>query len=86
LSKHPQAAEKIGAGVKYFTVEKAKGGTQYFYITCIDGSRKLKLLFSLLLSLLQMSGCVFVELAMHDKGEHVYYPRFGADLTEPLIC
>lgn len=39
LKKHPRAAEKIGAGVNYFTVEKAKGGTQCFYITRIDGSR-----------------------------------------------
>jgi hypothetical protein len=39
LSKHPQAAEKIGVGVKYFTVENAKGGTQCFYITRIDGSQ-----------------------------------------------
>jgi hypothetical protein len=39
LSKHAHAAEKIGIGVKYFTVEKAKGGTQCFYITRLDGSR-----------------------------------------------
>ena len=39
LKKHPRAAEKIGAGVKEFTVEKAKGGTQCFYITRVDGSR-----------------------------------------------
>jgi hypothetical protein len=38
LSKHPRAAEKIGVGVKHFTVAKAKGGTQCFYITRIDGS------------------------------------------------
>jgi hypothetical protein len=31
-------AKKIGAGVKHFTVEKSKGGTQCFYITRIDGS------------------------------------------------
>ena len=28
LKKHERAAEKIGAGVKHFTVENAKGGTQ----------------------------------------------------------
>lgn len=39
LSKHPHATEKAGAGVKHFTVEKAKGGTQCFYITRVDGSR-----------------------------------------------
>ena len=39
LSKHPHAAEKIGVGVEYFTVGKAKGGTQCFYITRVDGSR-----------------------------------------------
>ncbi len=30
----------IGAGVKHFTVENAKGGTQCFYITRVDGSRE----------------------------------------------
>jgi len=39
LKKHPNAAEKVGAGVRHFTVEKAKGGTQCFYITRVDGSR-----------------------------------------------
>ncbi len=39
LNKHPRKAEKIGSGVKYFTVEKAQGGTQCFYITRVDGSR-----------------------------------------------
>jgi hypothetical protein len=39
LKKHPRAAEKIGAGVKHFTVEIAKGGTQCFYITRVDSSR-----------------------------------------------
>jgi hypothetical protein len=39
LKKHPRAAEKIGAGVKHFAVGKAKGGTQCFYITRVDGSR-----------------------------------------------
>jgi hypothetical protein len=39
LNKHARASEKIGVGVKHFTVEKAKGGTQCFYITRLDGSR-----------------------------------------------
>jgi Protein of unknown function (DUF3223) len=39
LSKHINAAEKIGDGVKHFTVEKAEGGTQCFYVTRVDGSR-----------------------------------------------
>jgi hypothetical protein len=37
LKKHKRAAEKIGAGVKHFTVENAKGGTRCFYITRVDG-------------------------------------------------
>jgi hypothetical protein len=39
LSKHPNAAKKIGVGVKQFTIEKSLGGTQCFYITRVDGSR-----------------------------------------------
>lgn len=39
LKKHPYAGEKVGVGVKHFTVENAKGGTRCFYITRIDGSR-----------------------------------------------
>jgi hypothetical protein len=39
LNLHPGAKEKIGVGVKHFTVEKATGGTVCFYITRIDGSR-----------------------------------------------
>jgi hypothetical protein len=39
LKKHNRAAEKIGAGVKYFTVEPSTGGTRCFYITRVDGSR-----------------------------------------------
>jgi DNA-directed RNA polymerase-4 subunit 1 len=39
LKKHPRKAEKIGVGVKHFTVENAKGGTRCFYITRVDGSR-----------------------------------------------
>jgi hypothetical protein len=37
LKKRPRAAEKIGAGGKHFTVETAKGGTQCFYVTRVDG-------------------------------------------------
>lgn len=37
LGKHPNAVEKVGAGVKHFTVEKSLGGAQCFYITRIDG-------------------------------------------------
>jgi len=39
LKRHPRKEEKIGVGVKHFTVEKAQGGTQCFYITRVDGSR-----------------------------------------------
>ena len=39
LRKHPKAAEKIGVGVKHFTIEPAEGGTRCFYITRVDGSR-----------------------------------------------
>lgn len=39
LELHPRATEKIGAGVKHFTVEPAKGGTRCFYITRVDGTR-----------------------------------------------
>jgi hypothetical protein len=39
LKKHPRAAEKVGAGVKHFTVENAKGGTRCFYLTRVDGLR-----------------------------------------------
>jgi Protein of unknown function (DUF3223) len=39
LAMHPRAAEKIGAGIKHFTVEPAKGGTRCFYVTRVDGTR-----------------------------------------------
>jgi len=39
LKKHPRAAEKVGAGVKHFTVENAKDGTRCSYITRADGLR-----------------------------------------------
>ena len=38
LKKHPKAIEKIGVGVKHFTIEPSKGGTRCFYVTRIDGS------------------------------------------------
>ena len=40
LKKHERVTETIGAGVKHFTVENAKGGTQCFYIMRVDGSRE----------------------------------------------
>ena len=39
LGKNPAPAEKIGVGVKRFTVEKAKHGSTCFYITHDDGSK-----------------------------------------------
>jgi hypothetical protein len=39
LDLHPRADEKVGPGVKHFTVEPAKGGTRCFYITRVDGTR-----------------------------------------------
>ena len=36
--RHPNAAEKIGVGIRHFTVEHAKGGTLCFYLTRLDGS------------------------------------------------
>jgi hypothetical protein len=39
LKQHPDAAKKIGTGVKHFTVESNKGGTRSFYVTRVDGSR-----------------------------------------------
>ena len=39
LSRHPDAAEKIGSGVHHFTVEPAMGGTRCFYLTRADGTR-----------------------------------------------
>jgi hypothetical protein len=38
LNRHPRTAEKIGVGVKHFTVDKSTGGTQCFYITRVGGS------------------------------------------------
>lgn len=39
LAMHPRAVEKIGVGIKHFTVEPAKGGTRCFYLTRVDGTR-----------------------------------------------
>src|SRR5438874_8667238 len=39
LARHARAAEKIGSGLKHFTVEHAKGGTICFYLTRVDGTR-----------------------------------------------
>jgi hypothetical protein len=39
VARHPHAAEKIGAGIKHFTVEPALHGTVCFYLTRIDGTR-----------------------------------------------
>ena len=36
---HPRAAEKIGAGVKHFTVEPALHGTRCFYLARVDGTK-----------------------------------------------
>jgi hypothetical protein len=38
LNRHPRAAEKIGVGVKHFTVDRSTGGTQCFHITRVDDS------------------------------------------------
>lgn len=39
VALHPRATEKIGAGVKHFTVEHALHGTRCFYITRVDGTK-----------------------------------------------
>ena len=36
---HPRASEKIGAGIKHFTVEHAIHGTRCFYLTRIDNTK-----------------------------------------------
>jgi hypothetical protein len=38
LKRHPEAAAKIGAGVKGFEVRSAEYGTQCFWILRVDGS------------------------------------------------
>ena len=39
VARHPNAAEKIGAGILHFTVEPYIHGTICFFITRIDGTR-----------------------------------------------
>ena len=39
IALHPRAAEKIGAGIKHFTVEPALHGTRCFYLTRVDGTK-----------------------------------------------
>jgi hypothetical protein len=39
VSRHPRSAEKIGPGVKHFTVEPASYGTRCFYLTRVDGTQ-----------------------------------------------
>lgn len=39
LFLHPRAKEKIGPGVRNFTVEHARHGTRCCYVTRIDGSK-----------------------------------------------
>jgi hypothetical protein len=39
IARHPRATEKIGAGIRHFTVEHALHGTRCFYVTRVDGTR-----------------------------------------------
>lgn len=39
ISRHPRAAEKVGAGVRHFTVEPAMHGTRCFYVNRVDGTK-----------------------------------------------
>ena len=39
VALHPRAAEKIGSGIRHFTVEHALHGTRCFYLTRSDGSK-----------------------------------------------
>jgi hypothetical protein len=39
LSRHPRATEKIGPGIKHFTVEHAQHGTRCFYLTPVDRTK-----------------------------------------------
>ena len=39
VSRHPNAATKIGAGISHFTVEHAAHGTICFYLTRVDGTK-----------------------------------------------
>lgn len=38
LQRHPEADEKIGAGISYFNVRSADYGTQCFWVTRADGT------------------------------------------------
>ena len=38
LSKHPEATEKIGAGIESFSVRAADYGTRCFWVNRVDGS------------------------------------------------
>lgn len=39
VSRHPRAAEKIGAGIDHFTIGIADYGTLCFYLHRVDGTR-----------------------------------------------
>jgi hypothetical protein len=39
ISRHPHATEKVGVGIRHFTVEPAAYETRCFYLTRVDGSR-----------------------------------------------
>jgi hypothetical protein len=41
VARHPRAAEKIGPGIRHFTVEYAQHGTRCFYLTRVDGTHRL---------------------------------------------
>jgi hypothetical protein len=38
LASHPNAATKVGVGIKYFSVRRADFGTKCFWVNRIDGS------------------------------------------------
>lgn len=38
LARHPEASEKIGAGIKDFSVRSADYGTKCFWVNRIDGT------------------------------------------------
>jgi len=39
IPRHPNAAEKVGVGIRHFTVEFAAHGTRCFYLTRVDETR-----------------------------------------------
>ena len=39
IALHPRSAEKIGGGIRHFTVEPALHGTHCFYLTRVDGTK-----------------------------------------------